>query len=306
MNLRIRSLHGRLSWNQCLLRSTFTLISWVLLFFPFLEMLTHPNRRAWQDRVSDTDVIDMKSRPSIFFLPFRTDFLRAVMVIGMSVWVGLWLFLILSEDKLELSDRKGSGENVDSLVASFMLRKDFSESSLTEVDEIIWSGQKRSEKSISYFLKLQIENDEEVKVALAQQICEWTPSELPGSLCSTANYLVEGREEQELQRLAAEDPSFSPVSLTAQVFWMKELTRLERYQSALALYKGLKRRTQISASLQDSLDIWNVSLFWKIQSLDSPKARRPASLSRDSEAGPVLGPALRGELEKFIEERVEM
>ena len=309
LNLRVRSLSGRLSWNQCLIRSVFSLLSWLLLFFPMIEVLTHPMKRAWHDRVSDTVVIDLKSRPSLSFVPFNTDAIRIFMVIGLFVWIGSWLTVITSRDGLDFSGARDLKDSVDSIVAQTLLRKDLSEETLGEVEELIWSSQRRSEKSLSYFLKLQIEKDEQVKLALADQICRWTPSEAAGSLCSTARYLLKKDEEKEEQVVLLSEANLSPVSLTAKVFWMQEMTKRARLNQALALYSDIKKTRTLSQTFEDSLKIWDVTLFWKLEKGQLGNERLPAS-EKSEESGPgkkavKLDSEAVEALQNFIKERVE-
>lgn len=315
LNLRVRSLNGKLSWNQCLIRSVFSLLSWVFLFFPLIEVITHPMKRAWHDRVSDTVVIDLKSRPSISFLPFNTDPIRIFMVIGLFVWVATWLTVITSRDGLDFSGAKESKDSVDSVVAQTLLRKDLSEETLGQVEELIWSSQRRSEKSLSYFLKLQIEKDEQVKLALAEQICRWTPSESIGSLCSSARYLLKGDDEKDQEVVLLNEAKLSPISLTAKVFWMQEMTKRSRFDQALALYSEIKKSRNLSQTFEDSLRIWDVSLFWNLQHEKAVLQRLPAgqdskeSVSEDPEGSIRAEPNRSADeaqlaLEKYIKERV--
>ena len=50
----------RLSFSQCVLRSFCFCASFLLLAIPFLEVLSHPLRRAFHERASDTMVITLK------------------------------------------------------------------------------------------------------------------------------------------------------------------------------------------------------------------------------------------------------
>ena len=50
----------KISINQCLIRSMLWSFGAILLAFPYLEILSHPLRRAFHERASDTMVVTLK------------------------------------------------------------------------------------------------------------------------------------------------------------------------------------------------------------------------------------------------------
>lgn len=288
MHTRVRALNGELTWNQCLLRSTFSLLSYVFLCLPFLEIITHPVRRAWHDRVSDTIVLDLKSKPFAPGLNLNVQAVRFVMILGIFfVLVSMNAFMTGQDDFNFIPD-EASNESTDSFVAQALLKKDFSEDTQNEVEERIWGSGKRTEKALAYFFKLQVEKNEDVKKALADQICLWVQSEKAGSLCSLARYSLKN-DKNTIQALSQ---NLSEVKgLTSKVFVLKELTKSSQYAAALKVYEQIKKQSALTASFQDSLKIWDVSLFWALRENQLKAKRVPASVDESTA------------IKKYVEER---
>lgn len=53
---------ARLSWGASLLRACTQLFELCLLGLPFLEILSHPERRPWHDRLAESHVVSLKGR----------------------------------------------------------------------------------------------------------------------------------------------------------------------------------------------------------------------------------------------------
>lgn len=277
MHTRIQSLSGKLTWNQCLLRATFSLLSWFVLCLPFLEVITHPVKRAWHDRVSDTIVVDLKNKPAIQIFPMNTQVVRAFMTLGIFFILMASGAYINQQNELSYISESGSVDSTDSFVAQALLKKDYSESTRNEVEKRIWGSDRKREKSLAYFFKLQIEQNQDIKEVLVQQICQWSPSEKAGTLCSLAKYSLKN-DDKSLQSLTQ---NLNDVQgLTAKVYLLKELTRNSQFAGALTLYKQLKK--QASVSFKDSLKIWDVSLFWALRENQLKAKRVPANADESS------------------------
>ncbi len=274
MNTRVRSLSGRLTWNQCLLRSTFSLFSWLFMGLPFLEVVTHPVKRAWHDRVSDTIVIDLKHKSFYQGPGFNVQGVRFLMVIGIFVSLVTAFSFVTGQDELAYLSDSDLSESTDSIVAQALLKKDFSNEKQNEIEERIWNSGRRAEKAIAYFFKLHAEKNADVKEALASQICQWVPSEKPGSLCFLSQYSLKADDKM----LQAMSQGLGEVQgLTAKVFLLKELTKNSKYTTALQVYKQIKKQASLSDSFKDSLKIWDVSLFWALRENQLKAKRVPAS-----------------------------
>jgi uncharacterized RDD family membrane protein YckC len=287
MHLRVRSLNGEMSWNQCLLRSFFSLLSWLLLGLPFLEVITHPVARAWHDRISDSIVIDLKGRPFNRGVLSNVGFVRTFLVIGVFALLMLLSTFINSQDELLFTGESESIESTDSLVAQALLKKDFYEDTQNEIEERIWRNEKNWEKSLAYFFKLQVEKNDDVKKALSDQICKWSQTEKAAPLCELSKYSLQNKNPKLLFNLAKNDLP----GLTTKVFLLKELTKNSNYPTALKIYEQIKGQSTLSASFKDSLKIWDVSLFWAMREAQNKSKRLPAS---DDQAAA---------LKKFIQER---
>ncbi len=83
---------SRLSLNQCLVRSFLWWTSGLAFFLPFLEILSHPLRRAFYERASDTLVITSKSQfdegPHILESKFFSSWLRMSFLLLLALTVG--------------------------------------------------------------------------------------------------------------------------------------------------------------------------------------------------------------------------
>lgn len=274
IHTRVRSLNGQLSWNQCLLRSTFSLFSFFLLGLPFLEVITHVLGRAWHDRVSDTFVIDLKSKPFSPTIQLNVQMVRFFMILGLFlVFISFNSFIDGKEELTFIPDEESS-ESTDSFVAQALLKKDFSEDTQNEIEDRIWRSGKKYEKSIAYFFKLQVEKDEDVKEALSVQICNWSPSEKPDSICALSKYSVKNDDKT----LQAWSQKLEEVQgLTLRVYLMKELTKKAQFVSALKIYNQVKKQAALNSTLEDALKIWDVSLFWALRENQIKQKRVPAS-----------------------------
>lgn len=274
VHTRVRSLNGNLTWNQCLIRASFSLLSWVFLCFPFLEIITHPMKRAWHDRVSDTVVVDLKSKPFYQIPRLNVSGIRVFMILGIfAVLLSVSTF-VGGQDELSYLGDESSSETTDSLVAQALLKKDFSEETQGEIEERIWGGGRKWEKALAYFFKLHVEKDTDVKKALVDQICKWSPSEKAGGLCSISKYSLKN-DHKTLMVLAQHLDDIQ--GLTSKVFVLKELTKNSQYSGALKLYKRIKKQASLSDSFKDSLKIWDVSLFWALRENQMKGKRVPAS-----------------------------
>lgn len=95
MKLEVRSFHGgRLSWGQSFTRAGLWWMSSLLLGLPFLEIVSHPQRRALHDRGSDTFVITKKKINVLPPLPIEGTLVRSLLVasaFAVLAWLGAFL-----------------------------------------------------------------------------------------------------------------------------------------------------------------------------------------------------------------------
>jgi uncharacterized RDD family membrane protein YckC len=269
-----RRQEGRLTWNQSLMRALFSLISWIFLGLPFLEVVTHPMKRAWHDRVSDSFVVDLKHKSHFRDVRLNVTLVRFVMVLGIfTILMGFFSF-IDGYDELLFAGEVKSTDTTDSLIAQALLKKDFSEDTQNEIEERIWSSGRGWEKALAYFFKLNVEKNPDMRKALSEQICKWSLSQSPGNLCALGKYILNS-DGKTLQ--AVVQNSGSTATLTARVFVLKELTKTAQLDSAVKMYKQLKKQASLTESFRDSLKIWDVSLFWAIRENQTKNRRVPAS-----------------------------
>lgn len=274
LNLRIKTMGSAMTWNQALLRSLFYVLSWLLAGLPLLESVSHALGRCWHDRISDTMVVE-PSRKQRFLSGLLgvhhwnherlKSLARLYMVLGFFVLFLFSISLVGNIDSMQWMGVKTESEQIDTVVAKALLKKDNSDETRSEIEEKLWSARSSHEKALAYFYRFQQEKKEDVRKALSSQICEWKVK----SLCMLTEYEIEPTNEK-LTELVIQ--AQKPIFLSAQVALMRELTKQAKVTIALNIYDKLKNEMD----LRDELKIWDVSLFIKIKN-QKKQDRFPAS-----------------------------
>lgn len=96
MKLRVEALHGRITLSVALLRGFSWSFGVLLLGLPFLEILSHPQRRAFHDRVSDTQVVTLKQVADRGPHPYEALFIRKVLILT-SLTVLMWSISLIGK-----------------------------------------------------------------------------------------------------------------------------------------------------------------------------------------------------------------
>lgn len=94
--LQLESTSGsEVTWNQCLLRSTTWCVELLLLGIPLLGVMSHDRRQALHDRISETEIISLKSWGVLGPLPAEKS--MAQMILTMVIMVALgWITAMTS------------------------------------------------------------------------------------------------------------------------------------------------------------------------------------------------------------------
>jgi uncharacterized RDD family membrane protein YckC len=181
----------RLSSTQALLRS-FLMVLQTLFIFPWLEVLSHPLRRALHDRASDTTVVTLKAYGDLGPHPLESAIVRQVLFVAaavFSMWsitsVGFVYRMALHGDfkKNELirdqylcdsvTDHVDHGESrIDKAVALYLADQISSECLQAEADFIFWQPDS-GKQDWAYFAKSILYRGEESKSEkYLQKACE--------------------------------------------------------------------------------------------------------------------------------------
>ena len=105
----------RLSLNQCLVRSILWWASGMALFLPFLEILSHPLRRTFYERASDTLTVTLKTIGDTGPHPIESRFIASWMRMSFLLLLG---FALLGGFKAYRSVMAGGSRDGDRKVAS--------------------------------------------------------------------------------------------------------------------------------------------------------------------------------------------
>lgn len=173
MKLELHSLNrASLTWEQCLMRSGVWAIEILMMGIPLLVILSHQRRRAFHDRISETEVISLKNDGALSPLPAEKALVSvvamAILMLGLG-WMTAFFSLTqkgIQSGSMALSEWRNQGQlcsQVDEIST-------YSNIDLTNLPQ-------RLDFSIGLFLLEQIDNqclNKEIEFAFYKKI--------PGSL----------------------------------------------------------------------------------------------------------------------------
>lgn len=276
---------GRLTLNQCFLRSFLWCAGFLVLALPFLEVASHPLRRAFHERASDTGVITLKERSDEGPHPIESRFIASWMRMSFLL---LLLFLaigfsqsyqslmlgeykemdsraIASSSCKELKDMDFKGpERLDATLTLFLLEAVSSECLKKEADAVLWA-QPEAREDLGYVAKYVLTDGEEQNKYF-EKICE----DREGVSCLLVRYLS---GEGSLDELTPEE---------VQGFTVQFLVSEERFaqQDVLGSLKIIES-LQKTAALKTALEKRYVRAVWVLhEGLELPEVRggrQPAS-----------------------------
>lgn len=215
----------RLSLHQSFLRSIFWVLEFFFLGIPFLEILSHPQRRAIHDRVSGTMVITIKEKEDLGPHPVERHFIRQVLMLG-SVAFASWIFVFtnyflkLAErgefKKAELEEAGYLCEDVTSHVKKKEIRMEKAlalyladeiskECLLTEADFVFWQPVPLH-RDWAYLAKGYASKlDSTLFEQYLNRVCEENES---GDACHLAEYEADA-QSQDLEKILVHSTSLS-------------------------------------------------------------------------------------------------
>ncbi|HEY8271050.1 MAG TPA: RDD family protein [Pseudobdellovibrionaceae bacterium] len=288
MQLQVSSYPQRvhqLSFAQCLVRAFGWWGGLLMLGVPFLEILGHPLRRAFHERVSDTIVLSHKQEAADFPLAMETHYVSSVMWVfyGFMLLLGLALMgktyqaavyeglngrAILSQASCSniSVDKYKDQKRLDLALALYFTDEVDETCVFTEAQKAVWTlgGE---EKSLGQLAMALISDDEMEASAYRAKVCEESEK---SEACAMSNYLL---SEDEDRGNGLRRAGLGLVS--SRVLLLKDSMELNNYISAVDLIKDL----EAEPSLRSFLDKNMVKAAWALneKANSQGKSRRPAS-----------------------------
>lgn len=192
----------RLSVNQCLVRSILWSLGIIPLAFPFLEVLSHPLRRAFHERASDTMVVTLKKDYDEGPYPIESRFLSSWMRLS---FLFACLFAVLSFFKTYNS----------LLLGHYREKSDSQELYCKELKDLEAEGSARIDAAISFYLINEISPaclEKEAEASL------WGDPLQSQELAYLAKYFLnEGQAQEKYFEKVCEDASAEACALAKSV-----------------------------------------------------------------------------------------
>lgn len=251
----------RLSFNQCVIRSFFWCFNFVLCAIPFMEILSHPKRRALHERCSDTLVVTLKEDasdvPHILETRFISSWTRIaftmMLAIGLvsffKVYYGLQAGSYKESADLKVAACEETLSSMDTAVALF-LADGLSHVCLNEkAEETLWSSP-TEELPYAYLARFLITEGPEQEKYFSK-VCE----DDTGMVCSLAIY-IKNKETGfgGLEKVFAD-------SKTAQVLLIDEKFNQRDFVGSLELIESLQKDEAFEIALEKKY----VRAVWSLQ-----------------------------------------
>jgi hypothetical protein len=275
----------KLSFAQCLIRSLGWWMGTLMLGVPFLEILGHPLRRAFHERVSDTLVISRKQEAADFPLDIEARYISSTMwifygvmfVIGMALMGKAYRTAInegLNGRKVVSQafcpnisgDQYKNQKRLDIALALYFADEVDGACVFTEAQKAVWMLE-GEEKALGQLAMAVVSEDEKEASAYRAKVCEGSEK---SEACAISNYLLskEADRDTELRRAGLG-------LVSSKVLLLKNSIDLKRYASAVGLIKDLEGETPLRTYLDKNL----VRAAWALNAkMDAKgKSRGPAS-----------------------------
>lgn len=302
LHLRVVSFpqEGPLSFSQCLLRSFLGLTNFIFMGVPFLEIMSHPLRRAFHERASDTIVITLKDKLQYAPLPIERRFVNLCLRSFFVLLLGSGLVMIAREygdakrglfantadaQKLFCSSVKDgaegetSAERLDRALALFMADDINADCLEKEADRALWDASEEN-KTWAYMAKGITGSDNKVQSEYFEKVCE---NQKDSEACVIARYL-------EADEASANFAFENPRTATGQILELDQQMENREFSAALGSIKKMRELEFLKAHLDRNFvrAVWSTS-----PSAVKPSSRTPAS------ADPTTAEALKEFKEKF-------
>nr|BFD67737.1 hypothetical protein HAGR004_27590 [Bdellovibrio sp. HAGR004] len=275
---------SRLTYAQCLIRSVCWSFGFLLLALPFLEILSHPFRRAFPDRAADTLVITLKKEHDDGPMPIESRFISSWMrmsflflalfgVLGfMKAYHGLQTgaFKSTVEKSTVTACREVKGTEglegaarLDTALSLFLLNEISGECLEKEADVALW-GDPVNSQPLAYLAKYLLA-DGKAQEAYFAKVCEDSSS----ATCALARYMA---EDGDLEDLEMADSSL----LVTQFLKSEDLFAAQDYVGSLKAIAQMQKNPVMKSALEKRY----VRSVWALRDTEftPQKGRAPASV----------------------------
>jgi uncharacterized RDD family membrane protein YckC len=276
-----------LSPGQALTRTIGWWASTLMLGIPFLEIVGHPFRRGFHERLSDTLVVSLKQEHSDMPLPAETRY------VGTTLWLFFGvLFLIgamfmakaYKEALLEgystnkavaavnfcpalLTDDYKDKKRLDMAIALYISEQVDEDCVRKEAQKVLW-GASNEDKPLADLAMAMISDNKDEIASYHQKACEAGEK---SEACAISNYLQseEPNREEALRRTGL-------ALVSSRVLLLNDAMESTNYVAAAGLLQDLK----LEAPLREFLDRHLVKAAWEISKSPPRKgsSRQPASV----------------------------
>lgn len=272
---------SRLNFSQCIQRAFLWTSSFFVGGLPFLEILSHPLRRAFYDRAADTMVVTLKKEADEGPLPLESRYIASwtrlfflVMALGATTaffksYHSLRVLLVQTDKAVQttscederLEILKGD-QRLDAAISLYLLNSINASCLGQEADTALWEDP-HSNDSLAYLAKALTVADTAEQKSYQEKICTDESSET--CLLSQVLMTKEGEEAPALK--------FSPGSLlTTQVMAMESSMENADFVTSLERLKELRKNVALTSALEKKY----VRLIWSLQERQKSN-RAPAS-----------------------------
>lgn len=276
----------RLTFNQCLIRSFMWCAGFLLLGLPYLEIVSHPLRRAFHERASDTLVITLKRNPDDGPLPLESRFISSwlrmsflfIILFGSLGFIKTYHALIggsyresASDSSLlckEITEPALTGvKRLDAALSLFLLNEISAECLEKEANASLW-GDPVNPQGLAYLAKFLIVDSAVEQKKYFAKVC----AESHSSACAMARYMRGNGKRSDLEYADKE-------LWTTRLLWSEEKYSQKDYEGSLKIIKDLQGKAVLKAALEKRYvrSIWALNEIEHMQ--DKNKGRRPASVS---------------------------
>ena len=285
-----------LQFLQSVLRSFFWWLSLGFLGWPFLECMSHPQRRCLNDRASDTMVVSLiatgdlgpqRLEKKLISSWMRLVFFSILLLLGLySVKVHQMVRsgYFSREDynskgylcELSTSESVSVSKRLDLLLAIHILDNNDEDCIVTESDLALWN-QDDFDKPMGYLVKYYLETDKDKKSEYQKILCDRYPLHEACQLSkfiATSKTDVDSNKEFTEQGLRKKGLSLT----TSRVLLLEKSLKTKNFNLAAALMSDLLKDKDLEPSLQKNY----VSMAWQIQNLNLFNKRQPASVEMNS------------------------
>ncbi len=271
---------------QAIQRSFFWWLSFIFLGWPFLETMSHPQRRCLHDRASDTMMISLIATgdlgPSVMEKKLISSWMRLAFF-SILLLLGLYSVKIhqmvrsgyfTRQDynskgylcELSTAEPLSASKRLDLLLAAHILDPSDEDCLGAESDLALWN-QDEFDKPMGYFVKYYLETDKDKKTEYQKALCEKYPL---NEACQLSKFIA--NENSVLQA----NQSFSLI--TSRVLLLAQSMKKQNFTTAASLMADLLKDKNLEPYLQKNY----VKMAWQIQNLNLSSKRSPASVELKS------------------------